>query len=382
MPKSKKKVITLVVDPLPSGFSVQMTFLKSVIEILGDKYDLSVYSNYFSQDKKEELIELGLRVVEKKGGFISKILKNLLFPHLNESLLWSLNWFFDALEISRLNFSDKSEFSDTDYVIDLSATVMPKSDIWWIQGPPFYEVVESMSSSNIFIKFFFRLFDHKLKRTSINIINEKSRRTKQMVAVSNYIKSIYRSYGIIIPYVVHSSQNFNSFNPCMPIGKEDYVLTYIGKETDTEALIEAAKLGINIVGFGSKIPPGMGLQKLKKHITFLGKVSNEELIKLYSGAKFFAFPFTNEPFGVTPIESMLCGVPVLTYNKEGPAETVIDGKTGWLVNSREDFVQKAHHLWMSHDLDIDPKICVKRGSELRLKYQIDKLIDIMVSVTA
>lgn len=382
MLENEKKVITLVVDPLPSGFSVQMTFLKSVIEILGDKYDLSVYSNYFSPDKKKELIELGLRVVEKKGGLISKILKNLLFAHLNESLLWSLNWFFDALEISKLNFSDKSEFSGTDYVIDLSATVMPKSDIWWIQGPPFCEVVESMSNSNIFIKSFFRLFDLKLKRTSINIINEKSRRTKKLVAVSNYITSIYRSYGIVIPNVVHSSQNFNSFNPTMSPGKEEYVFTYIGKETDTEALVEAAKLGINIIGFGSKVPPGMGLQKLKKHITFLGKVSNEELIKLYSGAKFFAFPFTNEPFGVTPIESMLCGVPVLTYNKEGPSETVIDGKTGWLVNSREDFVQKAYHLWISHDLDIDQKICVKRGSELRLKYQIDKLINIMVSVTA
>lgn len=126
----------------------------------------------------------------------------------------------------------------------------------------------------------------------------------------------------------------------------------------------------------------MGLQKLKKHITFLGKVSNEELVKLYSGAKFFAFPFTNEPFGVTPIESMLCGVPVLTYNKEGPSETVLDGKTGWFVNSREDFVQKTYQLWISHNLDIDPKICVKRGSELRLKYQINKLIDIMDSVTA
>ena len=153
-----------------------------------------------------------------------------------------------------------------------------------------------------------------------------------------------------------------------------------GKETDVEALVSMAKLGINVVGFGSKIPPGTGLQKIKKHIKFMGQVSNEELIKLYSSAKFFAFPFTNEPFGVTPIESMLCGIPVLTYNKEGPSETVINGETGWLVNTKEEFVQKAYQLWISSDPGIDPRKCVQRGTELKLKYELEKLINIMVAV--
>lgn len=379
---SSLKKITLVVDPLPSGFSVQMTFLKSVISLLDNRFLVSVYSNYFSPSKKKELLELGLSVKEKEGRVFSRSLKKILFPHLNESLLWSVNWIFDALEIIKLKVSDENVFAGSDYVIDLSSTVMPKSDVWWIQGPPFFEVLETMSKSNKIIRTILKLFSKQLKKASTNIINEKVRRSRQLVANSKYISSIYKAYGINIANVVHSSQNFEFFKPCGTDHNDNFVLTYIGKETDVDTLVSLARSGINLVGFGSKIPPGMGMQKIKKYIRFLGRVSNDELVRLYSSAKFFAFPFTNEPFGYTPIESMLCGAPVLTYNKEGPSETVINGETGWLVNTKEEFIQKAYQLWNSTDSGIDPRKCIQRGSELKLKYELDKLIKIMVAVAS
>lgn len=39
-----------------------------------------------------------------------------------------------------------------------------------------------------------------------------------------------------------------------------------------------------------------------------------------------------EPFGLTIIEAMLMGKPVLAYRAGGPGETVIDGITGWLID--------------------------------------------------
>ena len=39
-----------------------------------------------------------------------------------------------------------------------------------------------------------------------------------------------------------------------------------------------------------------------------------------------------EAFGIVAIEALACGVPVITYRRGGPAEIVIDGKTGWLVD--------------------------------------------------
>jgi len=38
-----------------------------------------------------------------------------------------------------------------------------------------------------------------------------------------------------------------------------------------------------------------------------------------------------EAFGNVAIEAMACGVPVIAYRRGGPAEIVIDGETGFLV---------------------------------------------------
>jgi len=382
LPVEEKKVkIALVVDPLPLGFSVQMNFLKSVVSSLKERYEISVYSNYFAPSKKNELIELGLKVYQKEGKFVARLLKRTLFKYMNESVLWSVNWFFDGLEIFKGRNSDDPVLDDCKYVIDLSSTVMPRSDIWWIQGPPFYEVLEAMTSSNKLIKILFGMFRNKVKKVSMKIVIEKSRRSTKLVAVSRYIASFYKSIGINVDSIVHSSQNFELFKPSPGTIFNKYVLTYVGKETDFDLLISMAKYGINIIGFGSKIPPGMGFKSLVKHIKFVGSVGSEKLISLYSGAKFFAFPFTNEPFGWTPIESMLCGVPVLTYNKQGPSETVINGRTGWLVDTKEEFISKAYEIWNSPDTGMNREECIERGENLKLKYQLDKLLGILVSVS-
>jgi glycosyltransferase involved in cell wall biosynthesis len=44
---------------------------------------------------------------------------------------------------------------------------------------------------------------------------------------------------------------------------------------------------------------------------------------------------------------MACGTPVLTYRKQGPSETVIDGKTGWLAGTDTELVKMAVDTWKS-----------------------------------
>ncbi len=54
--------------------------------------------------------------------------------------------------------------------------------------------------------------------------------------------------------------------------------------------------------------------KLDKKVRFLGRVTDLELVTLYSMATLFAFPSFFEGFGVPPIEAMACGTPVITSN--------------------------------------------------------------------
>ncbi len=67
--------------------------------------------------------------------------------------------------------------------------------------------------------------------------------------------------------------------------------------------------------------------RAKENITFTGRISEEEKMKLLSRAKAFINPQL-EDFGITPIESMANGRPVIAYGAGGATETIISGVTG------------------------------------------------------
>ncbi|MEI6045218.1 MAG: glycosyltransferase [Chloroflexota bacterium] len=76
---------------------------------------------------------------------------------------------------------------------------------------------------------------------------------------------------------------------------------------------------------------GRDLESLKKlagpKTEFVGNISDVELWKLYSQCR--AFVQTGaEDFGITLVEAMAGGAPVIAIHRYGPAETVIEGKTG------------------------------------------------------
>ncbi len=68
-------------------------------------------------------------------------------------------------------------------------------------------------------------------------------------------------------------------------------------------------------------------RRAMKNIEFLGPVSDEERGRLFQDAIAFIHPH-EEDFGITPVESMAAGRPVIAYRKGGALESVIDGKTG------------------------------------------------------
>jgi glycosyltransferase involved in cell wall biosynthesis len=64
--------------------------------------------------------------------------------------------------------------------------------------------------------------------------------------------------------------------------------------------------------------------KLEQKVRFLGRVSESELITLYSLADIFAFPSFFEGFGIPPLEAMACGTPVITSNTSSLPEVAGD----------------------------------------------------------
>jgi glycosyltransferase involved in cell wall biosynthesis len=64
--------------------------------------------------------------------------------------------------------------------------------------------------------------------------------------------------------------------------------------------------------------------KIENKVRFLGRVSELELITLYSMADVFVFPSFYEGFGVPLIEAMACGAPVITSNTSSLPEVAGD----------------------------------------------------------
>ncbi len=66
-------------------------------------------------------------------------------------------------------------------------------------------------------------------------------------------------------------------------------------------------------------------------VSFVGRRDRHELRDYYQAADVFVTTPWYEPFGITPLESMACGTPVIGSAVGGIQHTVVDGLTGFLV---------------------------------------------------
>ena len=74
----------------------------------------------------------------------------------------------------------------------------------------------------------------------------------------------------------------------------------------------------------------MALDTTPDHIQFLGRVSDEKLVRLYNQAACFVFPSLYEGFGLPPLEAMACGCPVLV--SDIPVEREVCGDAAHYFN--------------------------------------------------
>ncbi len=94
------------------------------------------------------------------------------------------------------------------------------------------------------------------------------------------------------------------------------------------------RLGLPLKIFGTG-PSLRDLQSMAKpNIEFLGRVPDEHMNELYSRAIAYINP-QEEDFGITVVEAMATGRPVIAYGRGGALETVKPGETGTLFHDNE-----------------------------------------------
>jgi glycosyltransferase involved in cell wall biosynthesis len=171
-----------------------------------------------------------------------------------------------------------------------------------------------------------RLYDFKqAQKVDYFIANSKE--------VAARIKKFYRRDSTVIypPVSLPKAQNVKKGDYYFIVSR---IVGAKGLDLAVEAALKAEfKLKIAGSPAGYYFEHDKLVKKSQNKVEFLGQVTDEELVKLYKGAKGFLALSQDEDFGITPVESMLCGTPVIAFNGGGYKETVIDGKTGVLFNN-------------------------------------------------
>lgn len=171
------------------------------------------------------------------------------------------------------------------------------------------------------VGFFMRQYDWRAaSRVDFFIANSQNTAAR--------IAKFYRRNATVIYPPVHIQQA-----PTVP--REDYYLVVSrivgGKGLDL-AIGAAKKMGVRLKIAGAPSGYATELQKLidaaGKTVEFLGYVSDDELSRLYAGARGFLALASDEDFGITPVEAMAAGTPVIAFRGGGYTESVIEGKTG------------------------------------------------------
>ncbi len=156
-----------------------------------------------------------------------------------------------------------------------------------------------------------------------------------------------------IPELNYIKTVYNGINPQdFWLGKgEGGYLVWLGRITYNKGLdiaIRVARkvsLPLKIAAFIDKGEEDYFQKEIKplidKKVEFLGEIKDlKTKSTLFGNAKAFLFPIRwHEPFGIVMLEAMACGTPVIAFNKGSVAEVIIDGQTGFIVNTEEEMVK-------------------------------------------
>lgn len=162
---------------------------------------------------------------------------------------------------------------------------------------------------------------------------------KNIIYPSQHLASELARPGVVIP---HGEKLL--FKQAIPIQQRDENLFFAGRITRDKgvdiALEACKKLGVKLVLAGPLNDPEFSAPILAdESVTYLGELTYDELFSVYCRSKALVYMTQyTEPFGLSVIEAMAAGTPIITTGRGGTGETVIEGKTGFFAQTADDIV--------------------------------------------
>lgn len=105
----------------------------------------------------------------------------------------------------------------------------------------------------------------------------------------------------------------------------------------------------------------------------LGYLSDTDMVKVLGKASATLFLFNYEALGLVPFESLSCGTPVITYDKQGPGLELKDNPNVTFAKSYDEIYRSCEHF-LSQDKDLG---YARKCRESVMKYESTNVADIL-----
>lgn len=170
-----------------------------------------------------------------------------------------------------------------------------------------------------------------------------------ILAVSNNVAEVLRDYlsrrGLDIPVqTLYLGINLSVFSPQPEVSKQ-WDVAFLGRLEIMKAVDlfpemlsrlkpDFPNLKFLMTGEGSykdKLLRGFETEGVAEMVDYLGVVEIERVPDLINQSRIFIYPSREEPFGLSILEAMACGVPVVTTDVFGPSEIITRNKDGIAV---------------------------------------------------
>lgn len=287
------------------------------------------------------------------AGFSERIqkwlpIKTNVFDLGNSTLAWSkpAGILFEApLRFFLLGrrYSDKYDVHIFTGFSSIYASVQGCNNIWNCLTPNrmLYDLRErKLQHPNIFARFVFLLYVFILKPFDSRVVtNNFNKIIAQTETVQKRIKKYYQMESTILyPPVQTSNFRFQS------VGEYYLTVARLTPEKRIELIVESftemPEKKLVIVGDGPEKLKIMKQIKGYKNITYIPNCDEEKLTELYGNCLATIYMPIDEDYGLVPLEGMASGKICIGADEGGLKETIVEGKTGYLIPATKESIQK------------------------------------------
>lgn len=171
------------------------------------------------------------------------------------------------------------------------------------------------------------------------IDQENTRSATTTIASCFHVRERMISAYDVFPKVIYCGVDEKVFKP-KNIRKKNQVF-FVGSKNVSIDGYDLVENAIKLIPL--KIRPKLHVVSWKKSNG--QRLSEDELVQIYNESLATISSSRFETFGLVPLESMACGVPVIATNVSGHRETVVNNKTGFLVDfDPKEFAERIEYV--------------------------------------